>query len=450
MQRKLNEEYIREYSEQFSEKITSDIFEQQETISGKEILSCTPSRQVNLFIIKLLFQNWQEEMKRLESPFFNYKAAEVRKAMVQFMNTLSQHIEVDGDHFIELAENATRQTLLLAADPSAYIRQEFGALENAQLSEKVTKPMIKYIKLHHETISDLFDEYKDSSIDQFFEELDELLAEYDTEPVLEDVVELLNQVCPITTDRLFEPEEKEEADSKDVTNELPVPDLVEEEQDETVDEEQDTESSNIPKEEDPEINEVAELENDEQVSEEIEEENKEEAADEEEEIAETPTAEEHEEHEEADEAEDTTEEEPAQVEEPADKPIHDEADEANSEEEDELASSSINERFSAEPETVNKQFERSSEATIAEQLEKTKVDSIMEAISVNHQYMFTKELFEGDRASFNQAISEIDECDSFDDAVEMIVQNHAKARSWDMNSDEVKELLKVVFRKFRD
>jgi hypothetical protein len=31
----------------------------------------------------------------------------------------------------------------------------------------------------------------------------------------------------------------------------------------------------------------------------------------------------------------------------------------------------------------------------------------------------------------------------------MIVQSYAQDLSWDMNSEEVKELLKVVFRKFR-
>jgi hypothetical protein len=31
----------------------------------------------------------------------------------------------------------------------------------------------------------------------------------------------------------------------------------------------------------------------------------------------------------------------------------------------------------------------------------------------------------------------------------MLVQNYAKEYFWDMNSDEVKELLKVIFRRFR-
>jgi VIT1/CCC1 family predicted Fe2+/Mn2+ transporter len=73
----------------------------------------------------------------------------------------------------------------------------------------------------------------------------------------------------------------------------------------------------------------------------------------------------------------------------------------------------------------------------------------MEAISVNHRYMFTKELFDGSREAFTEAIAAIEACESFDDAVELLVQTYAKERAWDMNSEEVKELLKVVFRKFR-
>ena len=77
------------------------------------------------------------------------------------------------------------------------------------------------------------------------------------------------------------------------------------------------------------------------------------------------------------------------------------------------------------------------------------VDNMMSAISVNHRYMFINELFDGEADIFTEAIGKIEKCSSFDDSVEILVQNYAKDYHWDMNSDEVKELLKIIFRRFR-
>ena len=64
--------------------------------------------------------------------------------------------------------------------------------------------------------------------------------------------------------------------------------------------------------------------------------------------------------------------------------------------------------------------------------------------------MFTNELFGGNGEDFKEAIGYVEECITFDESVELLVQRYAKPYKWDMNSVEVKELLKVIFRKFRD
>jgi hypothetical protein len=86
--------------------------------------------------------------------------------------------------------------------------------------------------------------------------------------------------------------------------------------------------------------------------------------------------------------------------------------------------------------------------TIAESHE-GQADSMVAAISVNHRYMFINELFDGEADLFTQAIGKVETCTSFDESVEILVRNYAKEFHWDMNSDEVKELLKIIFRRFR-
>jgi len=111
---------------------------------------------------------------------------------------------------------------------------------------------------------------------------------------------------------------------------------------------------------------------------------------------------------------------------------------------------SLNQKLADETtKTINEKFEKDESVTLADHHQQSKVTSIMEAISVNNRYMFVNDLFEGDKEEFTDAIERIEECESFDEAVEILVQEYARNYDWDMNSDEVKELLKVVFRKFR-
>lgn len=429
MQRKLNDEFIKEYSEEFSEKITSHFFEGQSKISGKEILNVTPSRQANLFVLKILFRKWQEEMKRLESPFFNYKNSEVRKAMVQFMNTLSQHIEVGPDHFRSMLEEAVADTLLIAADPGSYLSLEFEEMDVAVVNEKLTKPILKYIKLHKAAIQTFFEENNEAPLDDFVDEADTHFEDLDVDEVVGNELDLLSEIHPITMSDLFVSSDQS-LDAADDEDEAALDfgdDLMEEE---------------------PEVEASAEPEDTEETQEEQGEEMPSEAFDPEENDMPDEVSSSEEQPEIDTYEEETFDEEAPEMETDDEEVDQEEADTPEEPEAGEEDEASLNERYASAENTINEAF-GNDDSTLADQMEKKKVDSIMEAISVNHRYMFTKELFDGDREAFSAAIAKIEACESFDDAVELLVQRYAKDRGWDMNSEEVKELLKVVFRKFR-
>ena len=149
MQRKLNEDFIDSYCEKFASKVSAGFFVgNKKVITGKEILEVTPSKQVNFFVIKLLFRYWQEETKKLESPFFNYKHEEVRQAMIQFMNVLSQHIEINQSKFETLLNHAVKDAIYLAAMPQAYVEIDLDSRGVEQIGDKAIEGTIKYLKIY--------------------------------------------------------------------------------------------------------------------------------------------------------------------------------------------------------------------------------------------------------------------------------------------------------------
>lgn len=406
MQKNLNEDFIEEYSERFAAKISDKFFANNTHISGQEILTLTPSKQVNFFVIKLLFNNWQDESQRLESPFFDYKANEVKEAMIQFMNVLSKYIKVARPEFEILLQDAVRDTLFLIMAPNVYFEIEMDRRGTETLTEKSAKNLTKYLKVAKDDLSSSITALVGTDRDEL--EIDESII---TDAVLEEEIGLLNQVEPLTR-RLLEDGDEEESDDGETESYDEVDEALQVEEDDLFPEQQ----ADLSNEED-----VQGVESETEAAE--EEDEQESSSDEIEPDVDTA---------EAESGDESEVQEELVV--PEAKDIITNLDPEDEDEDDEDA-------------ILNSRFENPMVGSIAESHEKP--DSILEAISLNHRYMFINELFDGEADLFAEALEKVDNSDSFDNSVEVLVSTYAKDFHWDMNSDEVKELLKIIFRRFR-
>jgi len=416
MQRKLNEDFIDSYCEKFASKVSANFFSgDKKVITGKQILNITPSKQVNFFVIKLLFRYWQEETKKLESPFFNYKNEEVRQAMVQFMNVLSQHIEIEKDRFQLLLNHAVKDTIYLAAMPQAYVEIDLDSRGVDQIREKTIDGTVKYLKIYKKEIFNFLSDMKGLNIDDVIDELPDEFDDFDTSEAVEEVSMLLSKVLEISPEKIY-------SDDPDI-DDFDEDDLFEPGEEDLVD------SPVRPRKTAPDMRpENANIE----VSEEDE----------------------------AMEGETIEDETPRKIQEPEDtatvSPVQEEPDQQEDLPEEPTIKPNppvLIEQEEKEDdfpeETINKQFEKEEE-TLAEHHEaQKKSGGILELISLNHRYMFIRELFRNDKNEFENALFELEEYESFDESVEYLVQSYAKHNEWDMQSDEVKEFLKVLFRRFR-
>ncbi|WP_375417925.1 hypothetical protein [uncultured Hymenobacter sp.] len=111
------------------------------TLDGPAVLSFTPIRQLNLFVVRQLLHQWQEELNRLRSPYFDFSAPAVQTALIQFQNTLSRHIRLTRPVFEPLLAQAVSDALRLAADPASsfehLLPSSDAAPTNAQLRESL-------------------------------------------------------------------------------------------------------------------------------------------------------------------------------------------------------------------------------------------------------------------------------------------------------------------------
>lgn len=135
---------IESYSRALSEKLVSEFYSKNEAISGEQILKITPIDQVNLFIVKNLFDKWREESQKLRSPYFDYDKPEVKSAFEQFMAVLSRNISVKREFFKPLIQKAINDSLFLLLQPIAFFESELGKNNSIGLSD--FKEIKKYYK----------------------------------------------------------------------------------------------------------------------------------------------------------------------------------------------------------------------------------------------------------------------------------------------------------------
>lgn len=406
---KINQKATESYSKSFSSKILENSFPSNNAISGQQILDITPVKQVNFFILKIIFLQWQEETKKFQSPFFDYSKPEVKDALKSLVNTLSKNILIKKDSFKTLLETAVLETLTLMYRPSNFFIKEFSNLPNVSRIQGF-KGLSKYIKLrkgiYNQIIEKLDNDGNQVITDDEVKTLVQfVMSQYTDNEDLNAQEEGFSSILELD---IFEKEEL--IGVRDVSTSEEV--LLEEESsieiEDAEEEEDEIGSITIEKDDLEEINEdVSEEETDiiieTEEPEPIEEENMDEEY--------TPIIEE------------------------IDSPTKD---------------STINDTFSEETHTINERFESESHSSsIAEAHETEKISEIQKSISVNQRYMFLNDLFGGDREVYEQALNNVENSASFDDSVELLVQNYSKKYEWDMNSDEVKELLKVIFKRFR-
>ena len=209
MESKLNYSFIQDYSNEYIQAITDDFFKKNEVISGQQILNLCPVKQVNLFVIKKLFEAWQLETKKLKSPYFDYDAEEVKAALETFMNTLSQHIAISREHFEPLLEQAVSDTILLIFSPYDYYVREFNTSEKDTLTLDALKKNLRYIKINRPILVALIKRFEDEQLTEVQGEekirlFNEVFENLEDDPEdFDDYVQLFSETRPLPIEKLY-------------------------------------------------------------------------------------------------------------------------------------------------------------------------------------------------------------------------------------------------------
>jgi hypothetical protein len=395
---------IQHYSQSFARKLTEYYFIDHPTIDGKKILDFCEIKQVNLLIIKILFERWQAETDKLESPFFDYQNTEVKEALKIFHNVLSRHISIAKKHFQPLLTEAVEDTLLLILNPKEYYEQEILKFHGTKIQPDKFSQVAKYIQFNKELFKNFTQKLaglypQECNVHDALTVLDDIYKDFHryVEP-MEWRLKSFSDILSLDISKIW----KEDASishfqSSNYTFEALNPQASLE-----VEPNPQVEIITTPNQVNSVIEDVSltELESLPGISEDISQE------------------------------------------------------EINFTTESSLPNQSETFTWTDTPSTpeikqsltINDSFQ-SETPTLADTFQQSKIASLREGIPLHQKFSFSNALFKGDNFKFNEAIDKLDDCTSYEEARRLTNQFFLD-NNWDFDSEMVQEFLKFVEKRF--
>lgn len=391
---KLDVTAVETYAKAYAAQLCNEQYAQQNRINGDALLRFSPVSQVNLFVIRDLYDAWKETATAFRSPYFNFESTEVKTALQSFLNTVSQHISVERKDLEALVAKATHESLELLLAPKEYFQGWLRELPDYKLTADQLKAFKKYNRIHTGIAGGLAERLgteSAASTTQAILWLDSLLNESSRLDATPTILDQFAKTLPLDESTLYVKEasanffeqvapgmagsspSKEEgyAGSSLVSRaESSGPEPM---------------ASTIPSPSVP-------------------------APD----YAVIPTA------------------PPVTV--------------------AEDVTASVNDPFAMQPTNLNEKFRQNSSAaeeTVSSQFQHKPIASLHSFISLNHKFIFINQLFQGDAAAYHQAVDELEKCQSFDQAKDLMNRVYSTQYKWRDVADEADDFYEIVKRRFQ-
>lgn len=209
MDEKISQKEVEQYSHAYATLLAESFFAKKEKISGAEILSLCEIKQVNLFVVRELRQTWRQEILKLKSPYFDYQATEVKEAMDNLQNILSNHISIGKNDFQPLLKAAITHTLNLVLSPYDFFSDILDKHGDGYLSTALLKDDVKYLKINQAPLERLVKKLEERKAElitgtEAFALLDHILEEVSFTPEdVEPYVSKFSNSLPLNLNKFF-------------------------------------------------------------------------------------------------------------------------------------------------------------------------------------------------------------------------------------------------------
>ena len=389
MEDKYNHLSVAEYSTNLAKLLCDHYFADHQTISGPQLISFTPVRQVNLFVIKELLVQWNREMGNLRSPYFDFEHEEVKSALVQFMNTLSRKILIRRPHFEPLLSKAVYDTFMVVLDPVSVLDEKFLSLLQEDPTAASLQDSLKYLDLDKPLFQKFIESLSSSRLDREYV-MDRfrqyLRGQAPKQTTLNTLLDLFNPLLPIRRQDISGRSTVRSTDEPASSAPLPAAPRAAPVRD-TAEETIRIEKAPAPALARPE---------------------------------------------------------PARA--PATKSVS--APAAAQPKPAVASESGLNQKYKVEKPSRHEAYAKNTNASLAENQINKSIEFLKDSISINQRYGFINELFNGQNMEYHAVIKKLDELADADAAKNYLLKEVAVRYDWSKKEEHVQKLLRLIDRKF--
>ena len=220
MEEKISAQAIGQYSEEYAAKLIDPFFKKKDFITGTEILSLSEIKQVNLFVIRELMHVWKQEAEKLKSPYFDYSAKEVQDILLQFQNTISNHISISKQNLKPLLESSITKTIYLILAPYDFYSDTLDRHGKGYIKTEFLKNEVKYLKINKAPLEKLVEKLESQKLElitgnEAFGMLDTILEAVNFTPEdFENYLMQFSKLVPLKIEQLFDQNPSTKIESK--------------------------------------------------------------------------------------------------------------------------------------------------------------------------------------------------------------------------------------------
>ena len=214
MDEKISQKEVEQYSEAYANRLADQFFNKKEKISGPEILSLCEIKQVNLFVVRELRHLWKLEIGKLKSHYFDYHSKEVKEALEQMQNVLSNQISIEKNDFLPLLKTAISRTINLILAPYDFYSDTVDRHGKGYIKAESLKDEVKYLKINQAPLEKLVLNLEEKNAElitgnEAFGMLDHILEEVNFTPEdIDPYISKFSQLLPLDLVNFYEQKAK--------------------------------------------------------------------------------------------------------------------------------------------------------------------------------------------------------------------------------------------------
>ena len=115
---------------------------EKKVLRGNDIIKLTSSKQLNLFILKNIYDAWNKNFEKNKIIYFNYENKEILSAVTSLKNILSNHIEVDIENLKDLIKKSIIELIEYMFNPKSFINNDI--IKEIKLSGEIMNRRSKF------------------------------------------------------------------------------------------------------------------------------------------------------------------------------------------------------------------------------------------------------------------------------------------------------------------